>query len=60
MNLRLQLDVVSYASAVAPSNTRGLAPDKTNPVKSAVPVNAPLSVPALIVGLVKVLFVMYQ
>ena len=26
--------VVSWASAEAPSNTRGLAPEKTNPVKS--------------------------
>ena len=54
--------VVSEASAVAPSNTRGLAPDKTIPVASIVPVNVPLKVPPVIVGLliaglVKVLFV---
>ncbi len=50
-------NVVSWASAVAPSKTRGLAPDKTNAVASIVPVNVPLNVPALIVGLVRVLFV---
>ena len=44
-------------SALAPSNTNGLAPDKTVPVTSIVPVNEPLNVPPLIVGLVKVLFV---
>ena len=49
--------VVSEASSVAPSNTRGLAPDKTIPVASIVPVNVPLKVPPVIVGLVKVLFV---
>ena len=49
--------VVSWASAVEPSKTRGLAPEKTNPVKSCVPVNEPLNVPPLIVGLVSVLFV---
>ena len=49
--------VVSCASAVAPSKTRGLADDKTVPVISNVPVNAPLKVPPLIVGLVSVLFV---
>ena len=47
--------VVSKLSFVEPSKTRGLAPERTSPVKSAVPVNAPLNVPALIVGLVKVL-----
>ena len=50
-------NVVSAASSVAPSNTRGLAPDKTIPVASIVPVNVPLKVPPVIVGLVKVLFV---
>ena len=49
--------VVSYASSVAPSKTSGLAPDKTVPVISIVPVNEPLNVPPLIVGLVNVLFV---
>ena len=49
--------VVSCASAVAPSKTRGLAEFKTVPVISNVPVNAPLNVPPLIVGLVSVLFV---
>ena len=50
-------NVVSAASSVAPSNTRGLAPDKTIPVASIVPVNVPLKVPPVIVGLVIVLFV---
>ena len=49
--------VVSYESSVAPSKTNGLAPDKTVPVTSQEPVNEPLSVPPLIVGLVKVLLV---
>ena len=49
--------VVSYASSLAPSNTSGLAPDITSPVKSCVPVNEPLKVPPLIVGDVSVLFV---
>ena len=49
--------VVSWLSALAPSKTRGLAADKTVPVTSNVPVNEPLKVPPLIVGLVNVLFV---
>ncbi len=49
--------VVSWVSSVAPSKTRGLAPDNTVPVISIVPVNEPLIVPPLIVGLVNVLFV---
>ena len=53
----VKVKVVSYASAVAPSNTNGLAPDRTTPVRSCVPVNVPLKVPPLIVGLVRVLFV---
>ena len=53
----VNVNVVSFASSVEPSNTRGLAPDKTIPVASKVPVNVPLKVPPLIVGLVKVLFV---
>ena len=47
--------VVSLPLSVEPSKTRGLAPEKTNPVKSCVPVNEPLNVPPLIVGLVSVL-----
>ena len=49
--------LVSFASSFEPSNLRGLAPARTNPVKLAVPPNVPLSVAPLIVGFVKVLFV---
>ena len=49
--------VVSYSSAVAPSNTKAFAPDKTVPEISILPVNVPLKVPPSIVGLVRLLFV---